>query len=176
MQWEEHINFISRSYYSVLGTLRKIKNFTDFNLGKFLAQCLTLSKIDYCDTVFYPLPNYLMKRLQKLQFAAGSFVTEHIKGIADIVKIGWLPIKQRREYILLKLVFKVYYLPTWSSYLKLEVFPVVRILRSNSATRLVFLERKALFKTVRLSYLTVYPITLEILKIGTIILEKYLGI
>lgn len=88
-----------------------------------------------------------MKRLQKLQFAAGSFVTGHIKGIADIVKIGRLPIKQRREYILLKLVFKVYYLPTWSSYLKLEVFPVVRTLRSNSAKRLVFLKRKALFKT-----------------------------
>ena len=147
LQWEEHINSISRSCYNTLCTLRKIKNFTDFKLRKYLAQSLILSKIDYCDTVFYPLPNCLMKRLQKLQFAAGSFVTGHyIKDTAEIVKIGWLPMKQRREYNLLKLVYKALYLPSWPSYLKLKLVPIVRTLRSNSAKRLVVPLEKGTFQ------------------------------
>ena len=43
----------------------KIKNFTYFNLRKYLAVALFLSKIDYCDIVykFYPLLDFLLKRL-----------------------------------------------------------------------------------------------------------------
>ena len=177
LQLEEHLNSISRSCYNALCTLRRMKNFIHFKLRKYLAQSLILPEIDYCDTVFYLLPNYLMKRPQKLQFAAGSFVTGHyIKDAAEIVEIVWLLMKQRREYNLLRLVYKALYLPNWPSYLKLELVPTVRTLRSTSAKSLVVPLGKTLFKTARLSYLTVYPIILEVLKIGTIILKRFINI
>ena len=65
------------SCYGTLSTLRKIKHFTDFKLRKHLAESLVLSKIDYNDIVFDPLPLYLVKRLQRIQNAATSFVTGH---------------------------------------------------------------------------------------------------
>ena len=42
--------------YGVLRTLRKLKYFTDRRLRKRLAESLVLSKLDYCYSVYSPLP------------------------------------------------------------------------------------------------------------------------
>ena len=56
-----------------IGTLRKIKNFTPFSLREHLAESLVLSRLNYRDTV---LPSqHLLKRLQRIQYIAASFVT-----------------------------------------------------------------------------------------------------
>ena len=52
-----------------------------------------LSKLDYCDTAYYPLPEFQLKRLQRVQLVAASFVlNRYVNDINDIVKIGWLPV------------------------------------------------------------------------------------
>ena len=66
MKWEEHVKQLTISCYGILRCLRKIKNFADFRLKRQLAESLVLTKLDYCDGVFYPLPDYLLKRLQKV--------------------------------------------------------------------------------------------------------------
>ena len=54
-----------------------------------------LSKLDYCDTVYYPLPEFQLKHLQRFQLEAASFVlSRYVNDINDIVKIGWLPVRQ----------------------------------------------------------------------------------
>ena len=54
-----------------------------------------LSKLDYFDTVYYPLLEFQLKRLQGVQLVAASFVlSRYVKDINDIVKIGWLPVRQ----------------------------------------------------------------------------------
>ena len=60
---------LSKFCYGLLRIIWKVNNFTDFRLRKHLAESFVLSKIDYCDTVFYPLPDFLMKRLQRVQCA-----------------------------------------------------------------------------------------------------------
>ena len=41
-----------------------------------------LSKLDYCDTVYYPLPEFQLKRLQRVQLVAASFVlNRYVNGI-----------------------------------------------------------------------------------------------
>ena len=68
---------------------------------------LILSKLDYADLVFYPLPQFLLRRLQRVEFAAASFVLGHyVKNFRDVLKIGWLPINERRDLNLLKSCFK----------------------------------------------------------------------
>ncbi|CAH3196589.1 unnamed protein product, partial [Porites evermanni] len=47
---------------------------SDFHVRKRLAESLVLSRLDYCASVYLPLPGYLLKRLQKIEFAAASFV------------------------------------------------------------------------------------------------------
>ena len=66
-----------------------------------------MSKLDYSDLVFYPLPQFLLGRLQRVQFAAARFVLgQYVKNFRDVRKIGWLPINQRRDLNLLKSCFK----------------------------------------------------------------------
>ena len=138
LKWDEHVKELSKSCYSTLSILRKIKNFADFKLRKHLAEALVLSKLDYCDTVFYPLPDFLLKRLQRIQFAAASFVSGHyVRDCSDVFKLGWLSMRERRDFHLLKQVHKALYSDHWPSYLKLDTVTSVRTLRSSSATRLV---------------------------------------
>ena len=52
---------------------------------KELAETSILSELDYADRVFYPLPQFLLRRLQRVQFAAASFVLGlYVKNFWDV--------------------------------------------------------------------------------------------
>ena len=89
LKWENHIKKITSSCYGTLSILKKLKNVAPFRLRKQLAESLVLTKIDYGDQVYTPLTVMLHKRLQRVQFAAASFVLGHyVKSIKDILKLG----------------------------------------------------------------------------------------
>ena len=97
-----------------------------------------LSKLDYCDTVYYPLPEFQLKRLQRVQLVPASFVlNRYVNDINDIVKIGWLLVRQGRDFHVLKLVHQAFYFPSWPSYVPLDTVKHLRSLRSGAATRLI---------------------------------------
>ena len=76
--------------------------------------------LSYCDVVFYPLPKFLLARLQRLQFAMASFVTcKYVNSISTILDLNWLPILELRDYSLFKTIFKALYSDNWPSYLNL---------------------------------------------------------
>ena len=108
---------------SCCGTLsvpRKV--FAHFNLRKYLAQALVLSKIDYCESCIltFTLPEFLLKRLQRLQLAAASFA----RG------------RYVRDISLFKLVHKVLYMNNWPLALRSNQVTSLCTLRSSSASRL----------------------------------------
>ena len=117
---------------------KTLKNFAGYRLRKHLVESLVLSKLDYCDTVYYPLPEFQLKRLQRVQLVAASFVlNRYVNDINDIVKIGWLPVRQRRDFHVRKLVYQALYSPSWPSYVPLDTVKHLRSLRSGAATRLI---------------------------------------
>ena len=67
------------------------------------------SRIDYANYLLYDLPQCLISKLQRIQNAAARLVVrchgcEHI--IPVLMKLNWLPVKQRVQYIILLLVFR----------------------------------------------------------------------
>ena len=101
-------------------------------------ESLLLSKLDYCDTVYYPLPEFQLKRLQRVQLVAASVVlSRYVNDINDIIKIGWLPVRQQRDFHVLKLVHKALHSPSWPSYIPLDTVKHLRSLWSGAATRLI---------------------------------------
>ena len=137
LKWENHVKTIKSSCYRTSSTLMQLKTATPFCLRKQLAESLVLSKIDYCDQVCTPLTVILQKRLQRVRFAAASFVTGHyVKSTKDILKLGWLPIEERRDFNLLQQVFKALNSETWPDYLKLNVRENKRELRLNGTKSL----------------------------------------
>ena len=98
LKWDDHVKHLVSSCYGVLAALRKIKNFTNYHLRKHLVECLVLSRLDFNDIIFYPITDCLLKRLQRIQFAAASFVFgRYLNNIDSILTLGWLPMKERRE-------------------------------------------------------------------------------
>jgi hypothetical protein len=136
LKWEENVKNIASSCYSTLATLRKLKNSLPFKIRKNLVQALVLSKLYYNDVIYHSLPEYLQKRLQRVQKAAASFVLGKFARSADVLSLNWLPIKEQREWNVLKLSYKALYDENWPSYQKLQLVQHSRVLRSSKGSQL----------------------------------------
>ena len=136
LHWIDHVNKTISSCYSTLAILRKLKNLAPFSVKKQLAECLILSKLDYNDTVFNPLPAYLIKTLQRVQLAVAGFVLKRYACEKDIIQLGWLSIPERRDYNLLNLAHKALYSAVWPAYLSLQRHIPPRSLRSSGEVQL----------------------------------------
>ena len=120
------------------------------------------SKLDYCDTVYYPLLEFQLKCLQRVQLVAASFVlNRYVNDINNIVMIGWLPVRRQRDFHVLKLVHQALYSPSWSSYVPLD-----------TVKHLLYQWRGALFKTLLPSYLMSLRQILETVAISKYIVGK----
>ena len=74
-------------------------------LRKQLVEALVLSKLDFNDVVMYPLPQYL--KLQRVQRFAASFVNNRYTKMADVIGLGWLPVKERTEFHLFRITHRI---------------------------------------------------------------------
>ena len=66
----------------------------------------------------YYLRLLLMKRLQKVQLCAWTLYAS----MEDILKLKWLPVKEHREWGLVKIAHKAPYNTTWPDYLRPNIF------------------------------------------------------
>ena len=117
-------------------------------------ECLVLSKLDYAAAVFYPLPLYQLKRLQCVQNACTGFVLGWYTNENDLHTLNWLLMSKRRDFIVLKLVYKVLHDKNWPSYLALEKCEVGKYnLRSMGTTTLKVPWVGGTFQKFQLSFL-----------------------
>ena len=72
--------------YKMLATLRKIKNMTAQETKKslVLVQSLVLSKLNFNDSVIYPLPTF-----PHVQNAAAGFILNRFCPERDDLELGW---------------------------------------------------------------------------------------
>ena len=99
---------------------------------KSLVQSLVLSKLNFNDTVTYPLPMFLQKRMQRVQNAAAGFVLNRYCSEEDVLKLGWLPTLENTKLNILKLGHRALYNNNWPEYLTLSRHNPSRTLRSIS--------------------------------------------
>jgi hypothetical protein len=131
------VKHLASTCYGTLANLRKIKNFTTFNLRKHLAESLIISRLDFSDiAVFYPLTEHLLKRLQRIQYSAASFVTgRYVNSIESILKLSWSPMREGTGIFLKPHIRR--YSSDWFLYVSLEKSERTRVLRSNAEVNLV---------------------------------------
>ena len=77
--------------------------------------------------------------------------------INDIVKIAWLPVKQRKDFHVLKLVHQALCFPSWPSYVPLDTVKHMRSLRSGAATRLTIPMEMGTFQDTAAKLFNVLP-------------------
>ena len=138
LTWDNQIAEILKSCHAVLKTLRKVRRIADYKLRKQLVQSLVLSKLDFNNAVYFPLTQKQLSRLQKIMNCACSFVNSRYCRTDDVVKMGWLPVKQRQELSLLISAHNSVFNENYPSYLQLELKRSTRVLRNATDTTIRF--------------------------------------
>lgn len=153
LTYEKHVNFVSKSCFYHIRNIGQIRKYINDDSCKILTQSLVISRLDYCNALYYGLPQLLLNRLQRIQNTAARLVMrrrkyEHITPVLS--ELHWLPVRYRIQYKILLLVFKSIFglAPVYLSNL-INEYTAVRNLRSNSkdllivpTTRTVYGERR----------------------------------
>lgn len=106
---DAQIKHICRSTLFHIRNIRAIRDLLPSAAAAQLIHSLISSRLDYCNSLLYGLPDYRIKRLQRIQNIAARVVAlcpkwDHITPV--LKSLHWLPIKTRITYKILLLTFK----------------------------------------------------------------------
>ena len=115
----------------------RIRKYISFHTAEILMHALVTSRLDFCHSLLYGIPQNVLKRLQSVQNTAARVVTltgkrEHITPILE--GLHWLPVEQR---VILKILLTTYkalddLAPTYLSELGKQYAPSRNLISSTS--------------------------------------------
>ena len=136
-----YVNDTCRAASFALHKIGTIRSFLNKKSTERLVHAHVMSRIDFCTSILYGLPDVHINKLQRIQNSAARLVTrtqkrDHISPILH--DLNWLPIKHRIQYKILSLTFLCLQGlgPTYLQELIQKYHPV-RNLRSKSRSLLV---------------------------------------
>ena len=107
MNMLSHINRTCSSAFYYLYNIRKIRKYLSRPVTESLVHAFITSRIDYCNSLLYGLPNSHIMKLQRIQNAAARLVTGtrfcHVTPL--LFHLHWLPISYRIKFKILLLTF-----------------------------------------------------------------------
>ena len=106
----QHVSKVCRTAYFHLHNIARIRNYLNHRAACTLIHAFITSHIDYCNSLLYGIPSYLLNKLQRVQNSAARLVLhlrkyEHIT--PALVQLHWLPVKFRINFKVLLTVSKV---------------------------------------------------------------------
>ena len=109
LSFSDHISYISKSGFSHIRDLRRIRNTLDHKTACTIATSLIHSKLDYCNSLYLNISSQQLNRLQLVLNSAARAVTKtpkfhHIT--PHLKSLNWLKITQRIQYKILSLTYK----------------------------------------------------------------------
>jgi len=111
LDFKKHISSICHSAFFQIRQLRQIRSSLDKNSAIILANSLVHSKLDYCNSLLFGLPDASIIRLQRVQNSLARTVcnaTKRQSHSIDLLKsLHWLPVSERIKYKIAVLTFKV---------------------------------------------------------------------
>ena len=107
-----HFNKTCSSAFYYIYNMRRIRKYLSRSVTESLVHAFITSRIDYCNSLLYDLPNSHIMKLQRIQNAAARLVTGtprfcHVTPL--LFHLHWLPISYRIKFKILLLTFKCLY-------------------------------------------------------------------
>src|ERR1700761_201822 len=106
----KHISTVCQRSYHFIRILRQVRSSLDHNSAVLLANSLVSSNLDYCNALYFDLPQSSLKRLQLVQNSLARVVLPSVKRRDHITptlkKLHWLPISKRIQYKICLLTYK----------------------------------------------------------------------
>ena len=121
-----HVNQLCKTLNFELRQIYLLSSMLDKNSLQTLVSAFMFSRLDYCNTLLFNLPDNLISRLQKIQNHAAKVVmrkkkTDHVTPL--FFELHWLPVRQRFDYKIAMLCYKffngtlpVYFLEMMNAY------------------------------------------------------------
>ena len=100
MSMLSHINRICSSTFYCLYNMRRIRKYLSRSVTESLVHAFITSRVDYCNSLLYGLPNSRIMKLQWIRFC-------HVTPL--LFHLHWLPISYRIKFKILLLTFKCLY-------------------------------------------------------------------
>ena len=95
MSLDNHVSSIIKSCFLLLRDLRHIRTFISKTAAITLANAFIHSRLDFCNSFFYGLPKYSIRRLQKVQNTVARIFSNSSRFcniISTLISSYWLPI------------------------------------------------------------------------------------
>ena len=107
----EQVSSVCKACYVQIRTISRVRRFLSQEATESLVNALVTSRLDNCNSLLYGLPDYMVRRLQKIQNHAAKLIvqkkkSDHVTPI--LYNLHWLPISYRIQYKVLLLTFKCY--------------------------------------------------------------------
>ena len=104
-----HVNKLCQTASYALRAIGQIRKYLDRSSAEKLVHAFVTSRLDYCNSLLYGLPDKLINKLQRIQNSAARLITgakkrDHISHV--LRELHWLPIKKRIIFKVLLLVYK----------------------------------------------------------------------
>ncbi len=104
-----HVEKTCRSALYHLRNIYKIRKCLSKSDAETLVHAYITSRLDYCNSLLFGLPKYLIDHLQLVQNAAARLITglrkyDHISD--TLMDLHWLPVEQRLKFKVLLLTYK----------------------------------------------------------------------
>ena len=74
LTFDGHISMVLSQCYSLIRNIAKMRKLLAIDALKKLINAVIISRLDYCNALFYGISSYNVKRLQLLQNAAAKFI------------------------------------------------------------------------------------------------------
>ena len=106
---DAHISNICRSTYFHIRNIGAIRDLLTPSAAAQLVHSLVTSRVDYCNALLLGVPDYKMKRLQRMHNIAARIVSRppHGHDIDEVLQsLHWLPVKSHVLFKTLLLVYK----------------------------------------------------------------------
>ena len=141
MRIDAHEQDICHKVYIDIRQISSIHPLLYIDATKTLLSAFVLPKLDYCNSLFYSSPMYMLERIQKIQNSAARLILQyrkhnHISHL--LMSLHWLAINARIEYKL-SVICHSFFLGLSPTYLSdlLLVYTPKRNLRSSSDNRIL---------------------------------------
>ena len=110
MDMATHITKTCGSAFFYLYNIRHIRKYLTSECTEKLIHALITSRLDYCNSLLYGVPDHHVQKLQRVMNASARLIfcaTKHCHITPFLKQLHWLPIRLRIEFKILLITFKV---------------------------------------------------------------------
>ena len=109
LNYRSHINALIKCCNLHIRNLYAVRRYMNRDTLVTLVTSLIVSRVDYCNSLFVGLPNYLLKKIQSILNRCARLVFSlppRVPTTPYMIELHWLPVKARIEFKICLLVFK----------------------------------------------------------------------